>query len=110
MFALESERTGHPAASGVEELKVESKFFEDRLLVGGLHDSLVVTVSMNEGLATQLRRPVALYLSIQKLTQQISLLAQPLGILIAREKRRKFVTKDGHAARLQSHDWDTGLD
>ena len=111
VLAVETERSGHAAASGSGRLELNAEATQQRFLGGHLHDRLVMAVAVEHGFARKLRECRAgAELLFEEFAEQESLLAQGLGAGVVRKQVDEFVAEDGDAGGLKPDDGDAGFD
>src|SRR4029077_2532962 len=86
VIALESERAGHSAASGVRLLDIESDLAHYLQLGLELHDRRVMTMRLHERFALQARQLEPVALTIDEFAQRHRSLAEALGVFVRGEK------------------------
>src|SRR5262249_28583340 len=107
---FESERTGHPAASGRKDLVIEAKAVEDGPLRFRLDDGVVMTVDLYERRPRKPRQGRVGAVPVHELRKEERLPADALRDRIVRKKTRQFVAKRADARRLQPDDGRAALD
>src|SRR5436190_17976501 len=68
-----------------------------------------MAMSVDDGLAIQLRQRNQVLIILKELTQQHGLPRKPLGALVVGKQVAEFVAENGHAARFQSNNRDSSL-
>src|SRR5579871_2003866 len=109
LVALEAEGASHAAASGSGRLEVDADAGKERLLVGHLHDRLVMAMSVEQGPAVELRKRRRAGVALQKFAEQECLFAERLSAFVVGKKVDEFVAKDGNATRFESDDGNAGF-
>ena len=92
-------------------MEVDAEAVEERFFGSHLHDGFVMAVSVEQGLARELREPrVGRKGLLEEFAEQESLFAQGLGTLVVWEEVEEFVAEDSDAAGLEADDGDAGFD
>ena len=107
--ALEAERSGHPAAAAVGGVDLQAAGPEDRELGLEAEDRLVVAMAVDEGLAVEVGRSVAVAAG-EELAERLRLGREAAGVIVAVEEVRRLVAKDRDARRLEADDRRPGPD
>src|SRR4029077_7740970 len=70
VLRLKAERAGHPAASRIEMIEIESELAEHGFLRLELHDCLVMAMALDDRLALQVRHPESIAFALNELGER----------------------------------------
>src|SRR5919109_4217038 len=102
MVFLETECAGHAATARIENLKIETSFFQQFIVALQFHDRLVMTMAMQERPARQLRRLVVGRELLKELCERECLLRQANCLLVLREYLSQLVAENRGATWLKA--------
>jgi hypothetical protein len=110
-FALEAERAGHAAATGVEEFDFGAGAAEDRDFVGHLHDGFVMAVTLEDDFSADKLGGLEIRdVTGEEFAEEEGLLAEALCARVVGEEVDQFVAEDAGAAGLEEDEGNGGID
>src|SRR3954465_8163390 len=102
LLPLQAERSGHPAAARINDVRLHAEPFQDFLLLLESKDRLVVAMSVDEGAGPE-RRRVEVFLR-EELREGARLVGEPLRVLVVGKEAWQLVAEGGGARWLQDDD------